>query len=75
MIDLRKCKKGDRLISSHGEELIYVGPLPESHYYDHEVEYVDPLKGNGSRTHDGFVFRNNRIPETDHDIVKIIHNG
>lgn len=74
MVDLRTCKKGDILISSHGDKLIYVGTLPEKHYYDHEVEYTDPAKGNGSRTHDGFVFRENRIPETDHDIVKIIHN-
>ncbi len=74
-IDLRECEPGDILISSLGSKLKYVGPLPEAHFYDHEVEYLDSSMGNGSRTHDGHVFRHNRIPETDHDIVKIIKQG
>jgi len=37
---------------------------------DHEVKY--PNGSHGTRTHDGFVYRTNRL-ETDHDIVKIIH--
>ena len=73
-IDLRTCEKGDILISSLGGKLRYIGPMEESDYMDHEVEYLDPLLGNGTRTHEGFVFRKNRIPETDHDIVKIIKN-
>ena len=74
MIDLRKCKKGDILISSHGMELEYVSPTPYKYfkYLDHVLKFTD----NGSLstyTHDGFVFKNVRIPATDHDIVKIIH--
>jgi len=29
--------------------------------------------GNGTRTNDGYVFALNRKPETDHDIVEVIH--
>jgi len=72
MIDLRICTKGDILISSHGAKLKYVRPTIEREYLDHVVEYDDPLLGNGTRTHNGFVFKNNRKPEIDHDIVKII---
>lgn len=71
-VDLRECEPGDILISALGAKLRYVKALPEDNYYDHEVEYEDSLLGNGSRTHDGYVFRKNRIPETDHDIVEII---
>lgn len=72
-VDLRECEPGDILISALGAKLRYVKALPEDNYYDHEVEYVDPYRGgHGSRTHDGYVFRKNRIPETDHDIVEII---
>lgn len=70
-IDLRTCKKGDMLISSHGTKLRYVRPTKETEYLDHIVEYLDPNLGNGSRTHDGFVFKFNRLP-TDENIVKII---
>jgi len=69
-IDLRNCKKGDILISKHGLELTYVKPLDKGAYMDHEVKY--PNDSHGTRTHDGFVYRTNRL-ETDHDIVKIIH--
>ena len=80
-IDLRDCKKGDILISSHGAKLEYVCPTPWKHlsYLDHVVKYVEmpdgtkPVESYGTRTHDGFVFKHNRIPETDHDIVKIEH--
>jgi len=71
-IDLRTCTKGDTLISSLGATLIYVGPTEEGDYYDHIVEYSDPSKGKGSRTHEGYVMRHNRIARIDHDIVKII---
>lgn len=75
-VDLRTCKKGDILISKHGLRLTYIKPLPEEHYYDHKVAYPENfggiVKGEGSRTHDGFVFRKNRREE-DHDIVEIIH--
>lgn len=83
MIDLRTCKKGDLLISSHGFILEYIGPTPWENYdyLDHVVRYVldkdrkpfDNQESYGTRTHDGFVFKNNRQPETDHDIVRIIH--
>ncbi|HSE99797.1 MAG TPA: hypothetical protein VLA48_02785 [Nitrososphaeraceae archaeon] len=75
MIDLNTCKKGDILISKHGERLTYVRKLnPEIDYYDHEVSYNSELLGNGTRTNDGFVMRNeNARLESDHDIVEIIH--
>ena len=69
MVDLRNCKKGDKLVSKHGLILTYVKPLSESDYMDHEVKY--PNGSYGSRTHDGFVFRINRLPK-DHDIIEII---
>lgn len=69
MVDLRECKKGDKLVSKHGLILTYVKPLPESDYMDHEVKY--PNGSRGTRTHDGFVFRKNR-KDTDHDIVEVI---
>jgi hypothetical protein len=71
-VDLSKCKPGDILISAHGDILKYISPAEETNYYDHKVEYIDPQKGNGSRTNDGYVFRQNRIPETDHDIILVI---
>lgn len=71
-IDLSKCKKGQKLLSSHGVILTYVAPLPDNNYYDHIVEY--PNGAVGSRTNDGFVYRNNRKPEIDEDIVKILDN-
>lgn len=83
-IDLSKCKKGDTLISSLGATLEYIAPTPyKSHVYlDHVVKYIKdkdgepyPYENNpyGTRTNDGFTFRNNRMPEIDHDIVQIIH--
>lgn len=80
-IDLRTCKKGDILISSQGAKLEYVCPTPWGFYkyLDHVVRYIEDKDGNpmgednyGTRTHDGFVYAKKRIPETDHDIVKII---
>jgi len=80
-IDLRNCKKGDILISTHGAKLEYISPTPwkQYTYLDHVVRYIEDINGTpftknnyGTRTHDGFVFRNKRIPEFDHDIAKII---
>ena len=57
-------------------------------YLDHVVEYLENIKvdspegrteerytkgSQGTRTDDGFVFKFNRKPETDHDIVEIIY--
>jgi hypothetical protein len=39
---------------------------------DHEVKYPDGSRG--TRTHDGFTFRNDRRPE-DEDIVEILKPG
>lgn len=81
-IDLRTCKAGDILISSHGAKLEYVCTTPWKHYayLDHVVKYIEDKDGNsfgeetyGTRTHDGFVFAKARQPETDHDIIEIIH--
>lgn len=80
-IDLRNCKKGDILISSHGAKLEYVAPTPCKHYtyLEHVVKYIKDKDGvsfgkecYGTRTHDGYVFAKNRKPHTDHDIVEIV---
>lgn len=71
-IDLRTCKRGDILISSHGLKLMYLRPTNEGEYLDHKVKYLDEHLGEGTRSHDGFVFPNFRIPKTDNDIVEII---
>ena len=71
-VDLRNCKEGDILISALGMKLKYVRPTTETEYLDHVVEYLDDNLGNGTRTHDGYVFAKNRKPETDHDIVEIV---
>ena len=79
-IDLRNCKKGDILISSHGAKLEYISPTPWKYYkyLDHVVRYIEDKDGKlfgeenyGTRTHDGFTYAKNRKPETDHDIVKV----
>lgn len=71
MVDLRKCKPGDKLKSKHGLILTYIQRLPEDAYYDHEVAYPDGSRG--ARTHTGYVYRNidKRLPE-DHDIIEIL---
>ena len=80
-VDLRECKKGDILISSQGAKLEYIAPTPWKHftYLDHVVRYIADKDGEsmgknqyGTRTHDGYVFAKNRIPEHDHDIIQII---
>ena len=68
-VDLRTCKKGDKLLSSLGMILTYVGVLPALDYMDHEVKYPDGARG--TRAHNGQAFRVHRKPETDHDIVAI----
>ena len=70
-VDLRTCKKGDILISKFGVKLRYLKPTEEGSYYDHEVEYLQKGLGNGTRTHEGYVFRKNRRSD-DEDIVEII---
>ena len=69
-VDLNTCKRGDRLLTSHGLVLTYVGKLPEGDSYDHEVKYPDGA--HGSRTNDGHVYRNIRLPSIDQDIVKVL---
>lgn len=68
-VDLRNCIKGDKLISKHGKSFTYVGKLEAGNYYDHEIS-DDETGGRCTRTHNGQVFRNKRLPE-DHDIVEI----
>lgn len=77
MVNLNTCEKGDILITSHGLKLEYVCKTPWKHYQylDHVVKYPEGGFGEGNygtRTNDGFVFKNKRKLETDHDIVKII---
>jgi hypothetical protein len=80
-IDLRNCKKGDRLLSSQGAILEYVSPTPfKGHtYLDHVVRYIQDKDGKsfgdecyGTRTNNGLVYLNKRRLETDHDIIKIL---
>ena len=80
-IDLSKCKKGDILISTHGAVLKYLAPTPYNGicYLDHVVRYIRTpdngilkTKCLGTRTNDGFVYAKNRMPESDHDIAKVI---
>ena len=68
MIDLRNCKKGDTLISVHGEVLTYVEHQPED-YFPHLVKYSNGSYG--SRTDEGWVGRNKRY-DGDHDIAEVI---
>lgn len=72
MVDLSKCNQGDLLITKHGLLLSYVKPCEYGSYYDHEVEYLNMNVGNGTRTNEGYVFRNNR-KESDQDVVEIIN--
>lgn len=83
VIDLRECSRGDILISRHGAILVYMGPTKETDYMDHVVEYIHipygarlhpQTMGAGTRTHDGYVFRKNRLEE-DHDVVKVLKKG
>jgi hypothetical protein len=68
-IDLRKCEVGDILIGRSGAKLKYLG-YTEGNPYPHNVKYLTPGLGNGSRTDEGFVFRFKR-KDTDEDIVGI----
>lgn len=68
-VDLNTCIPGQLLLSVHGKVLTYVGKLPPGSYYDHEVRYPDGSRG--TRTNDGQVFKNNKMPE-DEDIVEIL---
>ena len=71
MVDLTRCKPGDKLRSKHGMILTYVKRLPEGSYYDHMIQYPDGSFG--TRTNEGFTYRNisSRL-ETDHDVVEIL---
>lgn len=70
-IDLRNCRPGDKLLTRQNKVVEYVGPLPETHYYDHEVRYANGSIG--TRCHDGFTYRNEdkRMPE-DEDIIEVL---
>jgi len=70
-VNLNKCKKGDVLISVHGKAFIYDGKIV-GHNFPHQITDALNTKLLHSRTDDGQVFRNNKLP-ADHDIVKIIH--
>jgi hypothetical protein len=69
-VDLNKCKSGQRLKSRHGVILTYVERI-KGGYYQHLVRY--PNGSFGSRTDDGFVYKNpsSRLPD-DHDIVEVL---
>lgn len=71
MVDLRTCKRVDKLLTAHGNIMTYISPTPVGNYYDHFVQHSD-----GSfetRVHDGHVARYalNRLG-TDEDIVAVL---
>lgn len=81
MVDLRNCKPGDLLLGRQGSILEYVAPTPHNGltYLDHVVRYVKRPDGSlhgkgayGTRTDDGYVFKMNRMPEEDEDIVEVL---
>lgn len=67
-VDLRTCQPGDKLKTIHGIILTYVGPLPGTRY-PHQIRYPDG--GYGTRTDNGQVYINNRLP-SDEDVVEIM---
>jgi len=83
-VDLRKCEKGDVLVSALGAIYHYEREIDKENPEDWSMSYYDHLtheitadgkvnvKSHCTRTHDGYVFKMNRIPETDHDIVLIV---
>ena len=77
IIDLNTCEEGDILICSTGAKLEYVRKTEPGDYYDHLVKYIElpdgtrPRNSFGTRTNDGFVFRKNRRPGEDNDIIAI----
>lgn len=72
MIDLRNCKKGDRLLTKHGTILEYVEPLDsDRYYYSHRIQY--PNGSFGTRVDSGHVMKNeSRRLESDEDIIEIL---
>ena len=66
-VDLRDCKPGDILITRNGRTAEYVGP--SDGHYDHEIKFEKDSYG--TRTHDGYVFRNNRRDD-DEDIIHVL---
>lgn len=85
MINLDKCKPGDKLRVRRSKELIeweksnnvkpvsdiveFVGKNERSNYYEYEIKYSNGSPG--TRTVDGYVFIENRLP-TDMDVIEII---
>lgn len=71
-VNLNRCKKGSILLSRHGLKFIY-DLKDESHSpFPHRVIYPGG-KSRGTRTDDGYVWRNeNQRNERDEDIIKII---
>jgi hypothetical protein len=83
-VDLRTCNPGDRLLSSQGIILTYVGPSGDSNY-PHKVKYPNlPQFGPdsyGTRLDNGQVFASEHdwnqswsswSEHDDHDIIEIL---
>lgn len=72
MVDLNKCKKGDKLLSKHGTILTYVMKLDPRYYYSHVVRY--PNGSSGTRIDDGHVYKNPKQRlDSDEDIVLVFN--
>jgi len=67
-IDLRNAKPGDKLITKHGNMMIYIGYYPGTRY-PHAVLYSNGSEG--TRLDGGHVSETNRL-WCDEDIVEII---
>lgn len=72
IFDMNQCKRGDKLVSVHGEVLEYVGIDNERHPYRHEIKYQNG--SGGSRTDNGWVFLNSPL-EGDHDVKGFLDMG
>lgn len=70
MVDLKQCKKGDKLLTKQGEILIYDKYIEED-FYPHKIIY--PNGSFGSRIDSGHVMKNpEKRLETDRDIIEIL---
>ena len=74
-VDLRTCKKGDKLISKHGNIFYYDAPITTWSAGPYKHKIINPNQPDSylSRTDSGHVFNNpTKRMEEDHDIVQII---
>ena len=70
MVDLKKCKKGDKLLTKQGDILTYDNYV-ENDFYPHKIIY--PNGSYGSRIDSGHVMKNSeKRLDTDRDVIGIL---